>query len=136
MGQPKKAAKRSPVAKKAAAKKKSAAKQPEPEIQVNRVTETRSDNSKPSDQDPPLFEGTPDELDENGETQADRDAAGEAWREKTRSSGTVDLDEYEQVHEPLEHADFDHHAAEHQRQVELHRAREKHNSLTAGSANS
>jgi hypothetical protein len=123
-----------PAAKKAAAKKKPAARrrQPEPEVQVNRqptpteetppvtTTETRPDNADPGEQ-----------VDDNSETQDDRDAAGEARRAQVMTrKGPVDMDEYEPHHEPLENADFDHHGAEERRQAELAAEREEHNRRT------
>jgi len=130
MPQPKRKAK-----KPAAAKRKPAAKRPpEPEIQVDRQP-TPPEEIKPvtdtPTQDPPLFEGTKDELDENGETQADRDAAGAARREKVMAAGKPDAPEdYEPKRDPLDHAGFDHVAAEEDRQAELEAEREEHNERT------
>lgn len=41
---------------------------------------------------------------------------------------------YEPVRDPLEHANFDHHAAEEERQAELQAERDEHNRRTAGLA--
>ena len=124
---------RKPAAKKAAKKKPAARRrQPEPEVQVNR-------QSTPAEETPPVSntenptQGTVElqDADENGETQADRDAAGESRRAQVMTrKGPVDMDEYEPHHEPLENSDFDHHGAEERRQAELAAEREEHNRRT------
>lgn len=132
MPQPKRKA---PAKKKAAAKRKPAAqKPPEPEIQVNRMNETTAPPAnETTNPDPPLFEGTPNELDDNGETQADRDAAGAVRGERVLTPGLrgkEEVPEYEPERPELEHAGFDHHAAEEKRQAELDAEREVHNART------
>jgi cell division septation protein DedD len=126
----KKAAKKKPAAKKRAASKRP----PEPEIQVNRVTETPENEIKSPNEvrEDNGLEPSSDERDENGETQADRDAAGAARADKVLGSQEPEADPnaHEAYHRPLEHADFDQHAAEEQRQRELAAARETHNRRT------
>lgn len=124
-------AKRKPAAKKKAAKRKPAARRPsEPKIQTNRTPEERPPVTETPTQDPPLFKGTKDELDENGETQADRDAAGTTRQAKVRGSQRDPVVDYESPRQPLEHENFDHEAAEEDRQAELQDERDEHNERT------
>lgn len=124
------------ASKKPATKRKPAAKKPpEPEIQVNRMTETV---------DAPTETTSPNELrEEQGlepveeESQEERDAAGAARRERVLTPGRrgkEEVPEYEPQRQELENAGFDHHSAEKQRQAELQRERDAHNRRTGDSS--
>lgn len=116
-------AKRKPAAKKpakkAAAKRKPAA---TPTPQVNRMPPTETPEAPPETNES-----------EREETQEERDAAGAARAEKVRTPGKNEVEIYEPKREPLEHADFDHHAAEEKRQAELAAQRDEHNERVAHS---
>ena len=142
MPQPKK----KPTKKPAANKRKPAAKKPpEPEIQVNRtVTDTPPQETEtPPTEETPKTETTAEEQTEESKAElakagADRArvveernaAAGDARREQVMTPQKEPDQVYEPEREPLEHAGFDHHAAEEQRQAELQAERDEHNERT------
>jgi hypothetical protein len=122
-----KATKRKPAAKKRAASKRP----PEPEIQVNRVTENEQGDTTPKDEissgDERGMQVPKEGPDPDRDTTSPEDDA-----ERPSVTERVSDVEYEPKRLPLEHAGFDHHAAEEQRQAELAAARKLHNRNTAG----